>query len=255
MYLEPVFLLNMAVNLLVLYLAGRLAGERACLWRYLLSAGLGGLYAAAMLLPPCVVLTSLPAKVLLSLFMALAAWRVRSLRAYGKGWACIVGVTALGGGAAWAAGLLLQENGLPIGRNAVLLTALGAVSMVVFSASAIRRRGGGGPQLLVRVCQGQRTVRLHALLDTGNLLREPLSGLPVLIVDPRFGHRLMAGRQTITLHFGTVGGQSELAAVLADRVEVLRAGHWLDGGAMYVARGGGPLTAGVDALLPGAALE
>lgn len=259
MYLEQVFELNLAVNLLVLYLAGRLIGERARLWRYVLSAGLGGLYAAATLLPPCVVLTTLPAKAMLSAVLALIAWRPRGLRGYCKGWASLVGVTALGGGAALAAGLLLAETSptgeAALGQNALLLTVLGAAAMVVFSTGAIRRRGGAGPRCDVRVWLDGHPWRLWAFVDTGNLLREPLSGLPVVIADPRLARRLLAGHATVALSFGTVGGQSSLPAVLADRVEVRRAGRWQNGGAMYVAQGGMPLQCGADALLPGAALE
>ncbi len=259
MYLEQVLGLNLAVNLLVLYLAGRLAGERARPGRYLLSAGLGGLYAAATLLPPCVVLTALPAKVLLSAVLALVAWRPRSLRGYCKGWASLVGVTALGGGAALAAGLVLAGASpvgeAALGQNALLLTVLGAAAMVVFSAGAIRRRGGVGPRCDVRLWLDGRPCRLWAFVDTGNLLREPLTGLPVVIADPRLARRLLAGHPTIALSFGTVGGQSSLPAVLADRVEVRRAGRWRNSGAMYVAQGGAPLHCGVDVLLPGAALE
>lgn len=195
-YLEPVFLENAAMDMLILYIAGRLSGQRARFWRYFGAASAGALYAAMSLLPFCVLLDTLPAKAALSLLMALAAWRPRSLLAYVKGWASIVGVTAVGGGLATAAAALL--HGLPsdtlhFGSGALLFTMLGAAAMVLFSASALRRRGVSA-RYPVRVWSGGRRYDLDALLDTGNMLHEPLSGLPVMLVDGALGARLLAGR-------------------------------------------------------------
>lgn len=260
-YLEPVFLVNTLMDMLTFYIAGRLSGRRARFWRYLAASAIGGLYSAMQLLPFCVVLGNLWAKALLSLAMAALAWRIRGWLPFLKGWASYVGVTALAGGAAFAGGLLLQNLGplsgtVHLSSNALLLTLLGAAAMALFSASALRRRGGAGVRYTVRVWSRGRRYELDAMLDTGNLLHEPLSGLPVVIVDGSLGPRLMGSALgAVEIPFGTAGGLSTLRAVPAERVEVLRGGKWKFAGDFYLAACKGRLAGGVEALLPPAALE
>jgi stage II sporulation protein GA (sporulation sigma-E factor processing peptidase) len=261
-YLEPVFAVNTVMNMLTLYIAGRLAGERARLWRYCLASSMGGLYAAAMLLPFCDVLNNLLAKAVLSCAMALLSWRPRGWLPYLRGWAAMVGVTVVGGGAALAASVLM-DSARPLGgaillsKNALLLTILGAAAMALLSSRALQRRGRGGSHYTVRAWCGGRLLRLDALLDTGNMLCEPVSGLPVMIIDVDMGKKLIGNMsdRTIEIPFKTVGGLSSMKAVLADRTEVRSQGRWRDAGAMYVAASTNWLSGGVEALLPPAALE
>lgn len=257
-YLEAVFLENLLVDMLILYIAGRLSGKRARPGRYLGAAALGGLYAAMALLPFCMLLNTLIAKILFSLLMALVAWRVRGWLPFLKGWASFVGVTAVGGGGALAASALLQSFGPPAGAprlssDAILLTLLGAAAMVLLSMQALRRRGGNY-RYAVRVWAGGRRYELDALLDTGNMLREPLSGLPVMLVDRGIGERLTAG-DSVEIPFGTAGGASTVRAVRASRVEIYHGGRWRAAGDMFLAACAGRLAGGVEALLPPAAIK
>ncbi len=258
-YLEPVFAVNAVMDLLVLTIAGRLSGQRARLPRYLGAAALGGLYAAAALLPFCRVLEGVLPKALLSVLMALVAWRLKGWLTLLKGWASIVGVTAVGGGVALAAEVLL-DTGSPAGtvrlsHNALLLALFGAGAMVAFSTSAMRRRGGIGQRLAVRVWVGGKRLELDGLLDTGNLLREPLSGLPVMLLDRKLGPRI-SGSDAVEVPFGTAGqGVTTVRAVPAEHVEVLLRGRWRNAGDMYLAASGSAFAGGVEALLPPAAVE
>lgn len=260
-YLEPVFLVNMLMDLLTLYIAGRLSGQRARLWRYLAASVLGGLYAAMQLLPFCTVLGNLWVKVLFSVAMAALAWRIRGWLVFLKGWAALVGVTAVGGGGALAAKVLIDNAGplygtVHLSENALLLAFLGAASMTLFSATALRKKGGVTARYCVRVWSRGRCFELDAMLDTGNLLREPLSGLPVVIVDGSIGPRLLGGAGTaVEIPFSTAGGISTLRAVPAERMEVLRGGKWRFAGDVYLAACKGRLAHGVEALLPPATLE
>ena len=69
-----------------------------------------------------------------------------------------------------------------------------------------RRRGVESWTVRMQLLSRGRVVRFEALIDTGNRLREPLSGLPVLVVDaaliaaclPEEGYRLVP--------YGAVGG-------------------------------------------------
>lgn len=260
-YLEPVFGLNFVIDVLTLIVAGRLAGERARVWRYVVTSTLGGIYAAAMLLPFCAALNTLPAKALLCFAMAALAWRPRSLRSYLRCVGTLAAVTAVGGGAALAAGALLDGarplgGTLVLGHNAVLLCVFGAASMAALASGAIRRRGAGANRYAVRAWCAGHPLRLEALLDTGNLLYEPVSGLPVLIIDAALGAKLLAaGTPCVEISYRTVAGPASMRAVLAERTQVRDGSRWHDAGAMYVAASTSALSGGAQALLPPAALQ
>lgn len=259
-YLEPVFGLNFVVDVLTLIVAGRLAGERARVWRYIVASVLGGLYAAMMLLPFCQVLNTLPAKAALCLAMAALAWRPRSWRSYLRCVGTLAAVTAVGGGAALAAGVLLDGarplgGVLALGHNALILCVFGMMAMAVLASGAVRRRGAAQGHYAVRAWCAGKAVRLTALLDTGNLLYEPLSGLPVLIVDASLGRQLLAGGQVIEIPYRTVTGPDTMRAVLAERTMVRDGLHWHDAGTMYLAISASTLSGGAQALLPPAALQ
>ena len=164
------------------------------------------------------------------------------------------------GGALAAAALLdgmsATTGTVRLSHNALLLTVLGAGAMAVFSASAVRRRGGPGQRYTLRVWLGGRRLELDGLLDTGNLLHEPFSGLPVILLDRRLAPRLDGCAGSVVVPFSTAGGGiTTVKAVPTEHVEVLLRGRWKCPGDMYLAACGSALAGGVEALLPPAALE
>ena len=92
---------------------------------------------------------------------------------------CVLGLGLLaGGGVPMAGGVFYTDV-----DARVLLTAAGAaylVLSVVFRASA--RHGVRGELVTVRISLLGRTAAITALRDTGNGLRDPASGMPVLVV-------------------------------------------------------------------------
>ena len=94
----------------------------------------------------------------------------------------------------------------------------------------------------LRVWSGGRWRRFAALVDTGNLLREPLSALPVLIAD-----ETALG----TAAFRTVGGDGELSCVRTERMEVRVGERWKSAPDVWIGLYPGRLRGNVHALAPG----
>lgn len=189
-YIDSVFVLNTVMDYLLCLVTARLAGIPLRRLRYALAALAGGAYAAAVFLPGCSFLAAGPAKLAAGILMALIAYggeeRLARLTLLLFGLSCAMAgcVLALG---------LLAGSTVPTERGIfytdvdvkVLLIAAGAAEVVltvVFRAAA--RHGVRGELLPVRVSIGGGTVMLTALQDSGNSLREPGSGLPVLVTAP-----------------------------------------------------------------------
>ena len=189
-YVDTLFVLNGAVDYLLLLAAARLAGEPLDRLRSALGAVLGGGYAVAVFLPGLDFLARPPCRLAAAVLMVLTAfWRSRRLLrqvviffalacAFGGG---VLAIGLLGGrGLTLSAGVLSSSMDLKI----VLLSAAGcyaALSLVLRGAG--RHAGPGGELRQVRLTLGERQTELTALVDTGNTLTDPATGRPVLVAE------------------------------------------------------------------------
>lgn len=190
-YLDVLLLLNFSMDFLLLWTAGRALRLNTPLWRLLLASLLGGVYASAMVLRLPALLWSLPAAVLFSLLMLAVAYPGRGRRAFLRLTAVFYLVACAAAGAALAAAGLMQGRQWPGGltsvRWAALLMALPVALIVARRSYAALRRAWSRDnfQARLQVEAAGRRASLTALIDTGNDLTEPLSGLPVVVADYR----------------------------------------------------------------------
>ena len=186
-YLDSVFVLNGLMDYLLALCAARLAGIPLRRGRYLLAGLLGGAYAAAVFLPGLGFLSGLPAKLAAGALLALAAYggEAKLMRLTLLFFAvscamagCVLGLGLLAGGGVPMAGGVFYTD---VDARVLLISAGAAylVLSVVFRASA--RHGVQGELVEVRVRILGRTAALTALCDTGNSLRDPATGAPVLV--------------------------------------------------------------------------
>lgn len=187
-YLDSVFFLNGLMDYLLCLVTARLAGVPLRRGRYALAAALGGSYAAAVFLPGLGFLAAPAAKAAAGVLLALAAFggekhlgRLTALF-FGLSWALAGSVMALG---VVAGSAVPAVNGIfytDVDAKVLLIGAAGAYLLLTVVFRAAARHGVGGELLAVRVCVGGRTAELTALWDSGNSLREPGSGRPVLVL-------------------------------------------------------------------------
>jgi len=199
------FSLNFTVDLGLLWLAGRAAGLRTSPGRLVLAAALGGTYGLGYLLPDLGPFYSPGAIGLFSLFIVGVAFApaVAAAGRAGGPWAGVGALTraAAGfylGGLSMAGGVLAAQQlesrlpatpgwlwSLPAPGVASLLGALavtaGAIGLVRHVAG--RRRWLEQALVPTEVVVGAHRATLRALVDTGNMLRDPLSRAPVVIVS------------------------------------------------------------------------
>lgn len=177
-YLDLVVLLNFLVDLLLIMGTNRLCGLPRRLGRSILAAGVGGLYAGACLLPGFG-------------FLGGSIWRTVFL--------ALMGIVAFGWSAAALRGsvllvlLSMALGGVALGLGSGSFISLVTAAAVLSGLCLLGFRGRPGQQAYVQVelCRGSERVRLLALRDTGNSLRDPVTGRSVLVVDPGIGARLL----------------------------------------------------------------
>ncbi|GBF34441.1 sporulation sigma-E factor processing peptidase [Desulfocucumis palustris] len=195
-YLDKVFIGNLAVNYLILRTSGRLAGVRGNRIRLLVAAGLGSLYAVLMFLPGTGRYFYFFIKIAVSLLMVGVAFLPLPVRRY---LSCL-GFFYLGsfllGGAVMGFSYLIYRGGYYQGVKNVLEVVdrylwpgLILAALVLLGASvAVPRQLRGrlkkdALKMPVTIILWGKKVVVEGLVDTGNSLTDPVSGVPVMVVE------------------------------------------------------------------------
>lgn len=167
-YLDVVMLLNFLVDLLLLLGTNRLAGFPAGIKRCLLAASLGAVYSGACILPRFY-------------FLGNTFWRLVSL--------FLMASIAFGWNrSALRRAVVFVLLSMALGGIAVSLGE-GRIDRLILSAAGVWllcRMGFGGSMgqtyVPITISDGGRTVSILALKDTGNTLRDPITGEPVVVI-------------------------------------------------------------------------
>ncbi len=179
-YLDLLVLLNFLVDFLLLLGTNRLLGYPPGIRRCALAAALGGLYGGACVMPGMAFLGSAFWYLVFLALMALIAFGCQrsTLR---KGAVFLLLSMALGG----------ASSGLKGGFSALLLASAGIAILC-----RIAFRGGAGQEFTVVTLQyGGRQKKITVLHDTGNTLRDPITGERVLVADAEVAKVLLKLRR------------------------------------------------------------
>lgn len=217
LYLDLWFGLNLLCDYLLCLLTARAAGLCLKRLRYLFAALWGAVYACAAALPPLAFLALPGWKLLAGAAMAWIAFGAerRPLR-------CILLFFAVS--AAFGGALLALTGGRPLRfslRDLLLsfLLCYGIGTLLFRCQSLLRERQIRS----VRVEHAGGCAVFNALLDTGNQLRDPVSGAKVLIASPRALETILRDSAALFETLGPVQMQtlSEQIPELAGRLRLL----------------------------------
>ena len=223
-YRIAVFILSFTVDALLLLAANRLCGYPPTLWRIFCAGLLGGSYSFWCMIPGF-------------WFLGNFLWRIIFLG--------LVGATAYGLSihairrtaifAFLSLALSGVMTGLEKGGFVEIISAAGIVALCFFG---FRGRVGAGHYLPVELSYGEKQIRITALQDTGNTLRDPITGRQVLVVGADIAQQLtglspqqlrtpvetigkLPGLQLIP--YRSVGSNSFLLAINLPKVKI---GSW-----------------------------
>lgn len=184
-YLDRVFLLNLLLDYLLLLAAAQLSGRTLHRLRLLACAAGGGAYAVLTFLPGCGFLRTPLCQLAVGSIIALCVYGGRGRPALlflllSGGLAGFV--LALGLWAGSPTGLLGRVYRGEVSWPLLLGAALGFYVLLRLLLGQGARHGGGELlKITISVCGRKQTVT--ALHDTGNTLRDPVSGRPALVLE------------------------------------------------------------------------
>lgn len=191
LYLDGWFLLNLLCDYLLCLLTAYAAQLRLRRGRYLLAALLGAVYACAVFLPGLRFLAGPGWKLAVGALMGCIAFQpehspLRCMLLFFAVAACFGG----------ALRLLSPEGPPALSLRALVFSFLlcYGLGLLLFRAKTLLHEEA---PLTVTLGHRGRTAELRALRDTGNRLRDSVTGSKVLIVSPRALERLLPGEAAL----------------------------------------------------------
>lgn len=194
-YLDLVMGVNFLVDFLLLLGTNRLSGFPTDSWRCAGAALLGAVYSGACLLPGF-------------RFLGNILWRCVSL--------ALMSVMAFGwdrtalkrGGIFVLLSMAMGGLALSFGKGNIVSLTFCAAACLLLSILSFGGRVGGREYVPLKITSGNHTASLLALKDTGNTLRDPITGEQVLIISPEAAkqltglteHQLQHPMETLALH-------------------------------------------------------
>ena len=189
-YADVAFAVNFIMDYFVLFSALSMAGIVVKRRKIVLGAAVGGIYGALVWVPQLAFLSLLPIKAAVGVLMTLCCFKTD--RKFVKH--CILvlfSAFAYGGCAAVISNML---GGYGVKELAVSACVSTAVMTLLFCRIA-GHSGIGGDTVKCTVRRGESEIEFSALRDSGNTLKDPISGKPVIVAEAD-GMRKFLGEDT-----------------------------------------------------------
>lgn len=199
-YADVLFALSVFTDYLLCLVTARFCSLRLRRGRYLAAAALGGIYAVAVFLPGFAWLAHPLVELCAAGIMGLVAFggEQRLFRCLGA----FLAVSASFGGAAWA--VALRGGSMPAPDIGLLAAVFLGSYAVLTLLSRTRHRRAREHRVEAALGFNGRETTFTALDDSGNCLRDPVTGDAVMLVSPAALRPLFPGREALLESSGAV---------------------------------------------------
>ncbi|WNS43836.1 sigma-E processing peptidase SpoIIGA [Paenibacillus sp. MMS20-IR301] len=200
-YIDLIFAANLLIDGILLWLTSWLVKQKVSWWRLLLSAVVGAIYVVMMFVPELSFLYTFLIKFGLSVLMLWIAFGFKSLQSYLRalGAFYIINFAAAGGilgvhyllqssGDIWNGIIFTSSGGQAYRLKIGFWFVLALLPLILLLFKLIQSSRNRREQLETYI--GEVTVEIDGvavscpgLLDTGNRLSDPLTGIPVMVME------------------------------------------------------------------------
>lgn len=193
MYLDIIFLENLCINCIILLATAIICKNTISITRILLSSLIGSIYAVVVYLSIAQIFSNIVLKILLSVCMVHIAYNSKSIKTLLKQLLIFYLTSFTFGGVAFALLYfvkpqeILIKNGVLIGTYPIKIALTGVIVGFIIITIAFKnykkRLSKKDMFCDITVNFKDKFKTIKAMIDTGNLLKEPLSGSPVVVVE------------------------------------------------------------------------
>ena len=192
-YLDVVIIENLIMNSIIIYATAIVTKTKIEHLRIFLASLIGAIYSVLSYISKLAIFSNLFIKILLSIVMVYIAFNPPKIKTLGKQLLLFYLTSILFGGVAFSLIYIikpqeiLMKDGLFLGTYPLKTVFLGAIiaSIILITAFKVIKNKITAKDIYcnIEIYLEQKNIEIKAMLDTGNLLKEPISGMPVIVVE------------------------------------------------------------------------
>lgn len=192
-YVDIIFLENLFMNYIIIFATGIIIKSQIKIFRTLLSSTIGSIYAVLSYMSMMEICSNIFLKIILSIAMTYIAFKPSNIKIFFKELIIFYLTSFTFGGVAFALlyfispQKILMENGVLIGTYPIkIVLAGGIVGFIIITTAFKNIKGRLSKKDMIcdiKININSKTVYTRAIIDTGNFLKEPITKIPVAVVE------------------------------------------------------------------------
>ncbi len=192
-YLDIIFLENFILTFIILCATGVILRTKINIFKLLLGSSIGSAYVVITYLIKSNLYSNLLAKIILSIIIIYISFNPKKIKQYIKSLLFFYLTSFIFGGASLMVISLVNgnkisiKNGIIIGKYTIFTILLGGIIAFLFIAITFKFIKGRitKDDLIcnIEIKINNKLLKLVAMIDTGNMLKEPITNTPVIVVE------------------------------------------------------------------------
>ena len=192
-YIDVVILENLVMNYIILYATGIVTKSKINHIRIIIASLIGAIYAVIEYWSKITIYSNITIKLILSIIIIYVAFNPQNIKKMCKDLLLLYLTTFTFGGAATYLIYVVKpqnviiKNGTYVGSYILKIVFLGGIlgSIIIITAFKIVKNKLSKKDMYCKIkieLNGKELI-LNTMIDTGNMLKEPISGLPVVVIE------------------------------------------------------------------------
>lgn len=192
-YLDIVIIENLIMNYIILYATSIIAKKKIKNMRAIIASSVGTIYVIMLYVTKLPIYSEIISKMLLSVIMVYIMFKPSNLKLLGNQLVLFYLTSFVFGGVAIALIYLIKpeevltQNGIYLGSYTLKTVFLGGILglfLIMLTFKIIKTKITKKDMFYnIEITIDEKKVYTKAMIDTGNLLKEPITNIPVIIVE------------------------------------------------------------------------
>lgn len=192
-YIDVVLIENLIMNYIILLASGLILKIKIKHIRLILASLLGAVYSIIAYMGILELYSSILLKIILSIIIVYIAFNPQSIKKMWKDLLIFYLTSFVFGGAAFALIYIirpqdiLMRNGLFLGTyplKTVMLGGIVAFTIIITAFTVVKRKISKKDMFCtIEIKLNGKNIKANAMIDTGNMLKEPITNTPVVVVE------------------------------------------------------------------------
>lgn len=192
-YIDIVIIENLIMNYIILCATGIVSKIKIKHLRLIMASLLGAVYSVVAYMKILEIYSNIVLKILLSVIIVYIAYNPQTVKKLWKTLVMFYLVSFVFGGVAFSLIYIVKpqdiimKNGLFLGTyplKTIILGAIVAFTIIIIAVKIIRKKFTTKDMICdIEIMLNNKKINTKALIDTGNMLKEPITNTPVVVVE------------------------------------------------------------------------